>query len=55
MEIAITILLVAFAIGKATVNRDPDKSEEEETAETKAGIKHQGWQTLDWTEPWNGP
>lgn len=47
------MVMVAYIFGKASNNQDPELSEEEEDARNKAKAKHQFWQTMDYTEPWN--
>lgn len=53
LGIYVALLAISYIIGKGSRNQDPDKSEEQESARNAAKVKHQGWQTLDWTEPWS--
>lgn len=54
MEVVTTIIAVTWLLKKTTQNKDPDKNEEQEAKDMKGSAKHQGWQTLDLTEPWSG-
>lgn len=47
------ILCLAYVLSKITTNQNPEMNEDEEHARNEGAVKHQGWQTLDWTEPWS--
>lgn len=53
LTILVGIILALWALSKLSVNTKPEKSEEQEAAGQKAAAKHQFWQTMDYTEPWN--
>lgn len=52
LGIFIALLTIAYIVSKATTNQNPEKSPEEEDKRNEAKVKHQFWQTMDYTEPW---
>lgn len=53
IPMTIGLVLLVWLLAKAGTNTEPDQNEEEEAANKKGAAKHQFWQTMDWTEPWN--
>lgn len=51
MLVGLTIL--CWGISKMLTNTEEHQDEDEEAEGLKRGVKHQGYQTLDWTEPWD--
>jgi len=52
-SLTIGIILVMWLVTKGLTNTEPDQEEGEEAARKHGKAKHQFWQTMDWTEPWN--
>lgn len=53
LEMAVGIILLSYLASKGLTNNDADKNEDQEHAENVGSVRHQFWQTMDLTEPWN--
>lgn len=53
IELLIGLFAISYVGAKAMTNTQPDKSEDEEAKDIEGQTKHQFWQSMDYTEPWN--
>lgn len=44
---------MCWLLAKAATHTEPDQTPDEEAKNKEGSVKHQFWQTMDYTEPWN--